>query len=33
VLAVVKEVMENAIRLSVPLVVDTGWGANWMETK
>ncbi len=33
VLAVVKEVMETAIRLSVPLVVDTGWGANWMETK
>nr|WP_094554149.1 DNA polymerase I [Synechococcus sp. 1G10] len=33
VLATVKRVMENAIRLSVPLVVDTGWGANWMETK
>ncbi|MCP9839758.1 DNA polymerase I [Synechococcus sp. J7-Johnson] len=33
VLAVVKEVMEKAIHLSVPLVVDTGWGANWMETK
>lgn len=33
VLAVVKATMENAIRLSVPLVVDTGWGANWMEAK
>jgi len=25
--------MENAIRLSVPLVVETGVGANWMEAK
>ncbi len=33
VLATVKRVMENAVRLRVPLVVDTGWGANWMETK
>lgn len=33
VLAAVKQVMENAVRLRVPLVVDTGWGANWMDTK
>jgi DNA polymerase I-like protein with 3'-5' exonuclease and polymerase domains len=25
--------MENAARLSVPLVVDLGEGANWLETK
>jgi DNA polymerase-1 len=25
--------MEQAIKLSVPLVVETGVGANWMEAK
>jgi DNA polymerase-1 len=25
--------MENAIKLNVPLVVETGVGANWMEAK
>ena len=25
--------MENAAQLSVPLVVDLGVGANWLETK
>ena len=29
---VVRE-MEGAAQLSVPLVVDVGTGANWMETK
>ncbi|CAK6687088.1 DNA polymerase I [Synechococcus sp. CBW1107] len=33
VLAAVKQVMENAVRLLVPLLVDTGVGPNWMETK
>jgi len=28
-----KRVMEKRRRLPFPLVVDTGWGANWMETK
>ncbi len=27
----VKEVMESALELSVPLVVDTGYGCNWFE--
>jgi len=31
VIAVVKEAMESAIELSVPLVVDVGWGQNWLE--
>ena len=31
--ALVKGEMEGAARLSVPLVVDTGTGANWLETK
>ncbi|MEX1317022.1 MAG: DNA polymerase I, partial [Synechococcaceae cyanobacterium] len=31
--AVVKEAMEGAVQLDVPLVVDTGAGANWMEAK
>jgi DNA polymerase-1 len=25
--------MENAIQLTVPLVVETGSGANWMDAK
>jgi DNA polymerase I len=33
VIATVKATMEQAIQLSVPLVVDTGWGPNWMEAK
>jgi DNA polymerase-1 len=31
--ALVKHEMENAARLSVPLVVDLGEGENWLETK
>jgi DNA polymerase-1 len=31
--ALVKEQMEHAAELSVPLVVDIGTGANWLETK
>jgi DNA polymerase-1 len=31
--AVVKEQMEHAAELSVPLVVDLGVGKNWLETK
>ena len=31
--ALVKEEMEGAAVLSVPLVVDTGSGENWLETK
>ena len=27
--AMVREVMEGAVELKVPLVVDTAWGANW----
>ena len=29
--AVVRKTMEGAIELSVPLVVDVGWGQNWFE--
>lgn len=29
--AVVKEAMEDALELSVPLVVDTGYGTHWLE--
>ena len=29
----VREEMQGAARLSVPLVVDMGIGANWLETK
>ncbi|MEE2746409.1 MAG: DNA polymerase I [Pseudomonadota bacterium] len=28
---VIKSVMENSSQLSIPLVVDTGWGMNWDE--
>ena len=31
--ALVKDRMENAAQLSVPLVVDMGTGANWLDTK
>jgi DNA polymerase-1 len=29
----VREEMEGAAELSVPLVVDVGTGRNWLETK
>jgi DNA polymerase-1 len=29
----VKREMESAAQLSVPLVVDIGTGANWLDTK
>ena len=29
----VRQTMENAVQLSVPLVAETGDGANWMEAK
>ena len=28
---IVLEEMENAYRMSVPLVADSGWGQNWLE--
>lgn len=28
---IVKEEMENAYQMSVPLVADSGWGTNWLE--
>ena len=31
--ALVKQEMEHAATLSVPLVVDMGTGENWLETK
>jgi len=31
--ALVKHEMENAVQLSVPLLVETGVGDNWLETK
>ena len=31
--SLVKNRMENAAELSVPLVVDMGTGANWLDTK
>jgi DNA polymerase-1 len=30
---VVKEVMENAYRLSIPIIADASWGENWAELK
>ena len=30
---IVKDTMENAVQLNVPLLVETGLGANWMEAK
>jgi DNA polymerase-1 len=33
VLALTRHTMEHAVELSVPLVVETGVGANWMEAK
>ncbi len=30
-IAMVKDAMENAVELDVPLDVDFGWGANWLE--
>lgn len=29
--ALVVEEMQNAVRMSVPLVADYGWGSNWLE--
>jgi DNA polymerase-1 len=31
--SLVKHEMENAVDLSVPLVVEIGVGSNWLETK
>jgi DNA polymerase-1 len=31
--ALTRRTMEEVIQLRVPLVVDTGVGANWMDTK
>lgn len=31
--ALVKEVMENAVKLSVPLITDSSWGKTWYEAK
>ena len=31
VITVVKDTMEGALELSVPLVVDVGYGQNWLE--
>ena len=29
----VKEVMEHAVSLEVPLITDSSWGATWYEAK
>ncbi len=29
--AIVLEEMQNAFQMSVPLIADSGWGANWLE--
>ena len=29
----VQTTMENSVKLSVPLIVETGIGVNWMEAK
>ena len=29
--AIVIEEMQNAFQMSVPLIADCGWGANWLE--
>jgi DNA polymerase-1 len=29
----VKQIMETAIKLSVPIKVDSNWGRNWLEAK
>ena len=31
VLSIVKEEMQNAFCMKVPLVADYGWGKNWLE--
>ena len=31
--ALVKEVMENAVSLHVPLLADSNWGKTWYEAK
>ncbi len=33
VMSLVKHEMEHAATLSVPLLVDAGYGVNWVETK
>jgi DNA polymerase-1 len=33
IMKLVKHEMEHAAQLSVPLVVDIGTGANWLDTK
>jgi DNA polymerase-1 len=29
----IKITMENAVNLTVPLLVEINWGENWMEAK
>ena len=31
--AIIREEMVNAMKLSVPLKVEVGWGKNWQEVK